>query len=682
MFLSYIDPGTGFTVVTGGGLIIAFIASFLAPFLFFFRRIFKFFKRHWRFTAMLLTMIVMATPILIGVSMNKNTSNFDKRIIIVGLDGLSPDIIERMMSEGKLPHFARLKEKGSYRRLATTNPSQSPVAWSGFATGLNPGKHGLFDFIKRDPKNYMPEIAQTNIENFQAKPIRSVKSFWHYTSDKNIPTVIIACPATFPPDKISGRMLSGMGVPDILGTQGTFTFYTTEPLVQDKDIGGKVFRISKKPFMHLALIGPRQTNNQNTAIPFTVRLNEDTIEISVQNQNFELKEKQWSNWVSVEFNAGLFKKIKGICKLYLAELSPEFKLYISPINFDPRAPLFPIAYPPGYSKELSEKIGLYFTQGMPMDTWAVNEKRLMEKPFLQIVDTIADEKQAMLDYELARLRTGVLFCYFEDPDIIQHMFWRYRDPHHPLYETNAPQEYKEMINIMYQKMDSRVGKILEQLKENDILIILSDHGFDTFRRAAHVNSWLRENGFLTLKEANRKSGRELFEDVDWSRTKAYSVGFGGIYINQIGRESQGTVKPGKETEDLKKEIVAKIKLWQDGKYKTPVINTVYAKEEIFWGPYTKEAPDLFLGFSIGYRSSWQTAIGGCPELLIEDNVKKWSGDHLFDPKLIPGVLFTNFEVNTAQPSIYDIAPTILNLVGYSEKEIKALNFDGNIIATQ
>jgi len=682
MISAYIDPGSGYTIATGAGLMIGILFSCFSFFVLFFKRILRFFKKHKRISITLLIIIVISSILLAGIIMNKTATTYDKRIIILGLDGLSPAIIDKLASEGKLPNFTRLKEKGSYRQLSTTNPSQSPIAWSGFATGKNPGKHGLFDFIKRNLKNYMPEISQTNIQGSKVKPIRTVKSFWHYTSEKKVPTVIIACPITFPPDKIYGRMLSGMGVPDILGTQGTFTYYTSETIENEKDIGGKVFEITRKPIMRLELIGPKKTSKQNVVIPFVVELKKDNIYINVQNNHFELKEKQWSDWVSVEFKLGLFKKMRGIFKFYLIEKSPEFKLYISPINFDPRDPFFQISFPASYSKELVEKIGLFYTQGMPMDTWALNEKRLTRKPFLDIVNTVREEKLAMLNYEMERMEKGLLFCYFEDSDIVQHMFWRYRDTKHPLYEKDSPQEYKDMIEVWYQKMDTLVGKVMSKLNDDDILIVLSDHGFDTFRRTVHVNTWLRENGYLKLKDKNAKSGEELFENVDWSKTKAYALGFGGIYVNQIGRESQGIVQPGKETEDLKKEIIDKIKMWRDEKYNSLVVNRLYTKEEIFWGPYAKDAPDLFLGFNIGYRASWQTAIGGAPGELIEDNLKEWSGSHLFDPKLIPGVLFTNFQVNKENPSIYDIGPTILRISGYSDEEIKELDFDGEPFIAQ
>ncbi|MGE5197655.1 MAG: alkaline phosphatase family protein, partial [Deltaproteobacteria bacterium] len=387
----------------------------------------------------------------------------------------------------------------------------------------------------------------------------------------------------------------------------------------------------------------------------------------------------WSGWQEVVFDLGFLKKAKGIFKFYLVEAYPEFKLYISPINFDPRDPLFQISYPKNYSKDLAGAIGLYYTQGMPMDTWAVNEGRLSEETFLQQAEEVSREKKAMLDLELGRFEKGVLFCYFESADIIQHMFWRYLDPQHPLYEKDASRDYQGKIQQWYKTMDDILGSVLQKMGKDDTLIVLSDHGFGTFRRAVHLNSWLRTNGYLALKNPYASSGGELLTDIDWSKTKAYAIGFGAIYINQKDRERYGIVNPGEETQLLKTQISAKIGKWIDDKYNQPVVKKVYAREEIFRGDYAKETPDLYVGFNKGYRASWQTALGAVPEALIEDNLKKWSGDHLFDHDLVPGVIFLNKAIAKENPSIYDLAPTILKIIGYKEEEIKNCDFDGEAL---
>ncbi len=676
--LWYIDPGTGFTIFSVGGWLIAFFVGILGMFGFFFKGIFRFFKKFKKIFFLILGLVI-AGLIIKGVFMKPPTSTFDKKVIILGFDGLSPEIIEPMMAEGKLPNFAKLKERGSYRRLSTTNPSQSPVAWTGFATGKNPGKNGLFDFITRDPKTYKLDLSLSKMERGRPKNPIKAKCFWNYTSQKNIPTVVLTCPVTYPADKLYGRMISGMGTPDILGTEGTFTFYTSEELDQAKDIGGKVFHVRKSDLMVMNLLGPKVAvpggKADNVKVPFKAAIVKDALVIEFQNQKTELKAGQWSDWQSVSFSIGPFTKAKGIFKFYLVSLEPELKLYISPINFDPRSPLFQISYPPAYSKELADALGLYYTQGMPMDTWAVNEGRLDEKPFLQIVDAVFRQTKARLDFELARFEKGVLFCYFETSDIIQHMFWRFLDPEHPLYEDN--QQYKQIIYKHYQALDEVLGEVLQRLQPQDTLIVLSDHGFNTFRRAAHINSWLKANGYLEFSNPYADMGRELLIDVDWSRTKAYAIGFGGIYINQKGREEKGIVSPGEETDSLKKQIAQKLEKWMDDKYGQQVVHKVYLNEEIFEGPYASEAPDLYLGFNIGYRASWQTAMGAAPEGLMEDNLKKWSGDHLFDPALIPGIIFSNQKIVKDNPSILDVTPTILKVVGFDADTLRKEDFDGS-----
>ena len=681
MLLGYIDPGTGFTISSLGSWLVVLLSS-LGIFSLLSKKIFRSLKKQKRIIIILLLTIMFLGLITIGVTMTKKGSKFDKKIVILGFDGLSPEIIEPMMEEGRLPNFSLLKERGSYRNLATTNPPQSPVAWAGFATGQNPGKNGIFDFIIRDPKTYGLRLSLSNIEKGKFRRAIKSKCFWQYTSEEKIPTVIISCPATFPPDKLHGRMLSGMGVPDILGTQGTFTFYTTEPLDKDKDTGGMVFWVKKSPVMIMNLIGPRLAapsgKADNVKVPLKVSLqkNQNSILVEYQGNKFELAKGQWSEWKEVTFKLGLLKKVKGVFKFYLVETQPEFKLYVSPINFDPRNPFFQISYPKRYSKELANSIGLYHTQGMPMHTWAVNEKRLSEKPFLDEANEILREKKAMLDFELERFKKGVLFCYFESPDIIQHMFWRYIDPQHPLYEKGAREEYKEIIKAWYKKMDAILGNVMKRIDKEDTIIVLSDHGFGTFRRTVHINSWLRDNGYLELKNPHADSGAELLADIDWSKTKAYSISFGAIYINQEDRERNGIVKPGRETELLKEDISKKLKEWRDEKHDKIVVNNVYLGEEIFYGDYANNAPDLYAGFSIGYRASWQTALGAVPKESIEDNLKKWSGDHLFDPNLVPGILFLNKQVKKENPSIYDIAPTILKSTGFNDKRLKECGFDG------
>lgn len=676
MFLSYIDPGNGITILNSGGWMIIFLIAFFGACFGFLYRYKKFFIIFFLFLAVLF--------IIIGVIMNKK-SGFDRKVVVLGFDGIDPKLIEKMMDDGELPNFADLRKTGSYEHLETTNPSQSPVAWASFAAGLEPGKTGIFDFIIRDPGTYR---LSTSISNFDKdKPGRVIKNkcFWNYLSRKKIPAVIIKCPLTFPPDKVYGKMLSGMGVPDILGTEGTFSFYTSEFINDGGDTGGKVFHVNKSDIMIMDLTGPRilksNKSPENIKIPFKVTLlsGKKGARIEFQNNKFNLNAGEWSGWKEVVFKTGAFKKIRGILKFYLIETEPEFKLYATPVNFDPRKPFFPISYPGKYAKELADKLGLYYTQGMPIDTWAVNEERLSEENLLEQMEAVFKQDKAVFDFEFGRFEKGVFFYYFGSTDTVQHMFWKYTDPLHPLYEDVAAQKYKNVIRDWYRKADNILGDAMKKLNETDTVIVLSDHGFNSFRRAVHVNAWLKQNGYLALKDPAAAEGRELLADIDWPKTRAYALGFGAIYINQKGRERDGIVEPGEKTDLLKKEIAQKIALWNDEKYNKKVVNNIYFKEDIFSGKENDVFPDLYAGFNIGYRASWQTALGGVPGPLIEDNLKKWSGDHLFDPVLVPGVVFSNRRITKKYPCIRDISPTILKAAGFNDKELKECGFDGEPI---
>jgi predicted AlkP superfamily phosphohydrolase/phosphomutase len=680
---AYIDPGTGFTLFSLGGWLIAALAGLIGIFSLFFKKIMRFIKKQKKLFIIIIILIALILVLLIlGVLMNNKKSDFDNKMIILGFDGLNPEIVESMMKKNELPNFSKLSASGDYRKLATTNPSQSPVAWAGFATGQNPGKNGMFDFITRNPENYGLQLSLSSMVRGKPQKVIKSKCFWEYTSEEKIPTTVISCPVTYPPDKIYGRMLSGMGVTDILGTEGTFTFYTSEPDTGRKDVGGKVFHINKSSVMVLNFIGPRISGlsgkTENVKIPFKVVIKDkNTVSIKYQDTDeFELKAGQWSGWQDISFSLGFLRKAKGIFKFHLVGIEPDFKLYISPINFDPRNSLFPVSSPKGFSKDLVERIGLFYTQGMPLDTWAVNENRLGEEAFIEQLNDVIREKKAILNSELDRFKEGIFFCYFGSSDIVQHMFWRYIDPKHPLYEKNAPKDYREMINIWYKKLDIILGSVMERLNEEDVLLVLSDHGFNTFRRSVHLNTWLRKNGYLELTDPSASEGAELLEDIDWYKTKAYALGFGAIYINQEGRETNGIVKPGRDTEQLKDELTKKLKKWRDDKYKTNIIHEIYQKEDIFWGDHVNDMPDIYVGFNAGYRASWQTALGSVPETMIEDNLKKWSGSHLCDPNLVPGVLFSNKKLVKDNPSIYDITPTILGLIGYDKDRLKLCNLDG------
>ena len=676
--LGYIDPGAGLPFFSWLPFIIGILLGLLGGVVLFIKRFFSFFRRF----LFLGILILIAGGIIAGAMMFNKQEKFSKKVVVIGMDGLDYVFTKKHIDKGELPHFKALKEQGTFSSLETVCPAESNVVWTSFYTGMNPGNHGIFDFIMRNPKNYLPFLSLTDISSEPktweigplkipyAKPAinKRVKAlaFWEITSKNKIPTHVYFCPNSFPADKVQGKLISGMGVPDIRGTMGTFSFYTTKPLEKDKFTGGIVSQVAiNNGMVNTFLYGPRNTSQnppRDIIIPLQIRINNSAqaITIDIQGKKVILKEKEWSRWLRLEFKVNAFSKIKGICKFYLKSITPDFELYCSPVNFNPQDPLYPLTYPKGFSKELVKEIGLFYTQGMPYDTWALNEERITPDIFLSQAMSVLEERERILKREFKQFKGGVFFYYFAYPDPIQHMFWNFQDT-----ESSS---YKDIVLQCYKKMDKILGWIRENIDEDTTLIVLSDHGFGSFNRAVHLNSWLKEKGFLCLKEGIEES-KEFFETVDWSKTKAYALGFGGIYINQQGREGKGCVSSG-EAARIKEEIIKGLSKWRDSQTESLVAKKVYTKEEAFSGKYNTDAPDLFVGFNLGYRASWQTALGAVPLSTLEDNTKAWRADHIFDPSLVDGVLFINKKYQLQdKPKIIDIVPTILKLLDIDYKKL-------------
>jgi predicted AlkP superfamily phosphohydrolase/phosphomutase len=303
---------------------------------------------------------------------------------------------------------------------------------------------------------------------------------------------------------------------------------------------------------------------------------------------------------------------------------------------------------------------------MPEDTKALDQGFLTDDDFLELSDIILEERLKMLDIELKRFKSGLLFVYFSTTDPVQHMFWRYVDKEHPLYEKKEARKYSMVIRKTYERMDGILGDVMKRLDDRTTLIILSDHGFGSFRRYFHLNTWLKKNGYITLADESLGFSNEFFENVDFRKTKAYALGFNALYLNLEGREGKGTVSPGEEKEWLIEELIEKLEDVRDPETGEKAINKVFRKEELYSGSYLEEAPDLIIGYRKGYRSSWETALGKIPEDLFGDNKKKWSGTHLWDYRLVPGIVLSNKKIKTKDPALYDIAPTILAEFGISK----------------
>lgn len=602
------------------------------------------------------------------------------RVVVLGGDGMEPSLLERWMDAGELPHLARLRAAGSYSRLRTTVPAESPVAWSSFISGKNPGKTGIFDFLTRSEEDYLPRLSMTSVTPGPlGKPVvrnnRQGGALWDYLSRAGRRVTIIQVPVTFPPEKVRGRMMSGLGVPDLRGSWGTSFYYATDlPGDSATELGGRNVRIEVvEGRAETRLLGPRD-------VPLPLRfevVDDGHVRVSVGGAERVLPVATWSEWFEVSFpvKPPLFTA-HGIVRFYVREARPHLRVYQSAINFHPRRPPFAFTYPERWSGELADEIGLYKSLGWATDTWGLNEGRLDEKAFLEDLHYTFDKRIEITLSALRRMDSDLLISVMNSTDRVQHMFWRFLDREHPLYSPEGERLWGGAILDVYRKFDGTLGEILGRVGPETTVFVLSDHGFHSFRRAVNLNTWLRDEGFLALKAArvaekeyglsDLQAGGTFWPNVDWSRTRAYSMGLGKVYLNLAGREAEGIVGLGKEYREVRAEIEKRIRDLKDaGNGGTPVVRQVYRPEEIFTGEFVGKSGDLVVGFHDGYRVSWQTALGGIPEEVFTVNARKWSGDHCsFDPEITCGTLVCSrpLALGGGLPSIMDLAPTILRLL--------------------
>jgi len=645
--------------------------------------------------SLLLLLIILLLSISVAFlfhNSSKEKSNpglSEKKVIILGFDGIDPDLLSGWMDEGKLPNLKDLRENGTFLEFETTNPPESPVAWSSFATGTNPGKTGIFDFLRRDPQTYMPDLATSSfsegkfllrlfpIEKPSVASNRKGTSFWQIASQNGLKCTVLQAPVTFPPEKVQGgKLLSGLGVPDIRGTEGTFSYYATDVVEEgDTEMGGKITRVKvEDKKIRTIIYGPRNRlskSREDILIPLEIQImNDKQAIIKVQDRKEKLEIGQWSDWFVIKFRMNPLIKIYGMGRFYLISIRPEFRLYLCPINFYPKKPPLPISYPESFCKRLAEDIGLYKTLGWAIDTWALSENRIDEEIFLEDLFYTENQRAKIMMNELKKKDFALFIFVFQASDRVQHMFWRLIDKTHPAYDREKAEKYGDAILKVYQKMDEIVGEVIPFVDDNTTLFVISDHGFHPFRKALNLNTWLVKNGYMTLSSEKGKEykledlfGRgEFWPNVDWQRTRAYALGLGCIYVNLKGREAYGVVKPGDEYKSLREEIVAKLKNLIDPVSGKKAILGVYKREDIYKGDYLDEAPDLVVGFNEGYRVSWQTALGGIPPEIIVENKSNWSGDHCsFDPSITQGIFLSNRKSAQGSASIVDIAPTVLEI---------------------
>ncbi len=703
------------------------------------------------------------------------------RVVILGFDGADARLVERWMDQGELPHLARLRAEGSYAPLEPTNPPQTPVSWSSFATGMNPGKTEIFDFLKRDPESYLPDFAMTKESRrpflfgrqnalalglltgavalllsmsallffrlswtsrlmlasvlavatglpvaFVAKRYlpeevptavnqRKGRTLWALASEAGKKVQVIRVPATFPAEPLEdGHMISGLGVPDIRGRVGTPSFYTSDANFRpgDNEFSLELIRLPahrgrittqvigplNKPFFDyvvdrrvLKIEDPKERNSarrrvrqeledagvrRRIDIPMTLHATDTTCTIELSGTTGTLSVGEWSDWFVLDFPVNALvdrtAPLRGMARFKLLRLVPEIELYLSPINFHPDCHPVAFSWPPSYSERIAKRFGLYKTLGWPEDTWSLPSGVGDERLFLEDMDFTVTKDEEILKGLLSDGTDDLYVQIFYFTDRIGHLFWQFLDPGHPRHEpASAARLAPEMLRA-YKRMDAIVGHARSLAPADALFIVCSDHGFSSFRRGVNYNTWLVQNGLMTLRRPEGEVAtleklfetRDLLGNVDWSRTKAYALGLGSIYVNLVGRESQGSVMPGAEYEEVRRRIRQGLEALVDPVTGEHPVARVWTREEMYGVFDSDLIPDLRVGNNLNYRVSWQSTLGGVQAEIFDDNRKAWSGDHCSSaPDLVRGVFFCNRRIRTPLPRMVDIAPTVLRELG-------------------
>lgn len=604
-----------------------------------------------------------------------------RKVIVLGIDGFDHQLTRELLAAGRLPNLARLAQQGGFTPLATSTPPLSPVAWSTFITGLDPGAHGIFDFIHREPDTLASFLStsrtvppgrmltlgpwQFPLSSGRVELLRGGEAFWEVLEARGIETTIVRMPANFPPSGKATRELSGMGTPDMLGTYGIFTLFSSKPDVfERRDVSGGVIQpIDVIDGVARGRIEGPSHPYRVTPTPMTVDFaahvdaSGQAVQIVVGDETRVLEVGEWSSWVPIGLPLLPFQTLPGEVRFLLKSLTPYFELYVSPINFDPHAPALPISTPKDYAAELADAEGRYYTQGMPEDTRARNVEALTADELLAQARLTADENRRQFRYVLDHFRDGLLFYYFGHVDQVSHVMWRSMDPGHPAY-TEADARYREVIGDLYVEMDTAVGEAMAALGPDDLLVVMSDHGFAPWRRAVNVNSWLRDHGYLAVTNA-RAATEPGLAGVDWTKTRAYAVGLNGVYLNLQGRESKGIVPPA-EASRLSAEIAAAMEATIDPSTGAPAITKAFVTATAFTGrAYPRIEPDIVVGYARGTRVASDSALGIIAPEVFSDNREPWSGDHSMDPAHVPGVLFTSRPLKVPSDRLQTLAASIL-----------------------
>jgi len=610
-----------------------------------------------------------------------------RRVVVLGVGGMDAAFVERLMAAGDLPHLAALAAAGTFAPLRTTTPAEAEVAWATFATGMRPGKHGVWGKFGREPETYRTKVADLVLEpgryvrGITVRPphYRSLlcgEPFWRYGAAEGITTAALWAPADFPPeDTTAGVFLSGLGVPGGCLDAGVYRYFASDAdfprretaaggVWRPLDVRAGVARAELEP-PPFAAGPPLEVTFRAEAAQY--------LNISVAGQEQRVALGNYSGYFTFPFGGGPFSRWRAVGRFFVVSVRPQMRVYLTPLDVDPRAAVVPVAAPADFGAALAAD-GPFQTRGRPLDFSGLYDKVLGSGPFAGQYYTQAEEKQR-LGLATWRNRRPDLFLLFDyGLDALAHAYWRFYDPGHPAYDAGRFYSYADTLEDAYRNVDRLIGNLLTSPDAGDTaLFVVSAHGNRPFRRAFDVNRWLYENGYLKLKEGARPVGRgvpapeavlrrgKYKAAVAWPETVAYALGYGAIYLNVAGREKRGVVAAS-EVARVKDELRERLRAVRDGG-RRPVVG-VHDGARLFAGPRAFAAPDLILSLADGYRMSWESVLGGIAAATFADNAGVWSGGHAsVAAAAVPGLIFSNLKLETADAGVEDVAATVLTVLG-------------------
>lgn len=609
----------------------------------------------------------------------------ERRVIILGFDGVDPGIVSEMMESGELPNLSELKGRGTFLPLGSSNPPQSPTAWSSFATCKHPGNHGIYDFLVRNPKTYLPMVGFGDVQGItlnndgsykdppEFKNSRKGRTFWKVASNAGVRAKILSVPFAFPADTLEdGCMLSGLGVPDLRGASSVFMLMTDE-VTEVKQLSGgyKVPLRFDGGVARVEIEGlriPDSKPRRFATVPIDIRANRSEKKVSIEllDKTIELAEGDWSPWVDWTFDVSSKEKAFAISRFHVLEAGEQIRLYMTCLQYDPRKQYIQMTEPRSYGQDLFDRYGFFKTIGWIYDTHALRQDALTEELFLEDVDKTMTWRETLTLDEMDAGRFELLVSAWTGTDRVSHMFWHHRDEKHPMFTQEGHTKYGQAVEDTYRKMDATVGKVMGRLAEDDLLMVMSDHGFHSYRKGFNVNTWLIRNGYLAVvgqnDPATAHNPKPYLQGYDWAKTQAYSIGLGSIFLNIKGREGKGVVGE-LEAVALIGEIRTKLLAVTDPDTGDKIFSEIYTRD-FYAGRATVDAPDLQLGYAEGYQTAKPSASGAAAKELFEINDDKWSGDHAAsDMATSHGIFFSNLPIRKQNPHLVDIGVTALTFLG-------------------